>query len=191
MVCNWGYNDYSWYKSLIERRISCVTWQRNNAVIRALNAVQSLPVPQSPVIWPFATTPCVPTKSSCRMFGKPSAGMLEHNVNIPLSQSTLDYLQRPLLMSINSVSRLNCFLIESKQNPKIKLFLGTSKNTVMMQTCVAMCVYWLLTFVKFSNQVEATLQQILMLLVFNLFAKRDLIKIEPPPDNHQHVQEAL
>ncbi len=55
----------------------------------------------------------------------------------------------------------------------------------------AVCVYLLLAYLKFCNQVEASLQQIIRLLALNLFAKRDLIKLikaEPPPDQPQFVQ---
>lgn len=64
-----------------------------------------------------------------------------------------------------------------KQNLKIKSFLGNSKNAVMTQIWIAMCVYLLLAFIKFSNKVHASLQQILRLLSLNLFTKRDLITL--------------
>ena len=57
-----------------------------------------------------------------------------------------------------------------------------------------MCVYLLLSFIKFSNKVHASLQQILRLLSLNLFTKRDLItliKNEPPPENFNYVQGTL
>ena len=81
-----------------------------------------------------------------------------------------------------------------KQNLKIKSFLGTSKNAVMTQIWIAMCVYLLLAFIKFSHQVAVSQQQILRLLALNLFAKRDLIRLiktEPPPGDHQPTQGAL
>ena len=34
--------------------------------------------------------------------------------------------------------------------PKIKSFIGTSKNAVMTPIWIAMCVYLLLTFLKFE-----------------------------------------
>ena len=64
-----------------------------------------------------------------------------------------------------------------KQNLKIKSFLGTSKNAVMTQIWIAMCVYLLLAFIKFSHKVAISQQQILRLLALNLFAKRDLIRL--------------
>jgi putative transposase len=71
--------------------------------------------------------------------------------------------------------------------------LGTSKNAVMTQIWIAMCVY-LPVFIKFSHQVAVSQQQILRLLALNLFAKRDLVRLittEPPPGDYQSMQGAL
>ena len=81
-----------------------------------------------------------------------------------------------------------------KQNLKIKSFLGTSKNAVMTQIWIAMCVYLLLAFIKFSHKVAISQQQILRLLALNLFAKRDLIRLiktEPPRGDQQSIQGVL
>jgi putative transposase len=73
-----------------------------------------------------------------------------------------------------------------KQNLKIKSFVGTSKNAVMTQVWIAMCAYLLLAWIKFSSQIELSMQQMLRLLQLNLFDRRDLIQLlkggppEPP-----------
>jgi len=61
-----------------------------------------------------------------------------------------------------------------KQNLKIKSFLGTSKNAVMTQIWIAMCVYLLLSFLKYQSKTSKSLQQILRLLQVNLFEKWSL-----------------
>ena len=61
-----------------------------------------------------------------------------------------------------------------KQNLKIKSFLGTSKNAVMTQIWIALCVYLLLAYLKFVSKTKKTLQQILRLLQTNLFEKWSL-----------------
>jgi hypothetical protein len=51
-----------------------------------------------------------------------------------------------------------------------------------------------LAYLKFCNKVEASMQKIIRLLSFNLFAKRDLIKlikVKPPLDQLRFVQVAL
>jgi putative transposase len=64
-----------------------------------------------------------------------------------------------------------------KQNLKIKSFIGTSKNAVMTQIWIALCVYLLLAFLKFQSKLNKSMQQILRLLQLNLFEKRDLMAL--------------
>ncbi len=64
-----------------------------------------------------------------------------------------------------------------KQNLKIKTFVGTSKNAVMTQIWIAVCVYLLLAFIKFQSKMKKSMQQILRLLQLNLFEKRDLMAL--------------
>jgi IS4 transposase len=72
-----------------------------------------------------------------------------------------------------------------KQNLKIKSFIGTSKNAVMTQIWIALCMYLLLAFIKFQSKLNKSMQQILRLLQLNLFEKRDLLALlrgDPPID---------
>ena len=53
----------------------------------------------------------------------------------------------------------------------------------MTQIWIALCVYLLLTFLKFQSKLQKSTQQILRLLQMNLFEKRDLIALlrgDPP-----------
>ena len=79
-----------------------------------------------------------------------------------------------------------------KQNLKIKAFVGTSKNAVLTQIWIAMCVYLLLAFLKCQSKLTHSMQQILRVLQLNLFEKRDLMALlrgDPvnsgPPDQYQ------
>ena len=70
-----------------------------------------------------------------------------------------------------------------KQNLKIKSFVGTSKNAVMTQIWIALCVYLLIAFIKFHAKIKQSMQQILRLLQLNLFEKRDIMVLlsgDPP-----------
>ncbi|MEW8047654.1 MAG: transposase, partial [Candidatus Thiodiazotropha sp.] len=81
-----------------------------------------------------------------------------------------------------------------KQNLKIKSFVGTSKNAVMTQIWIALCVYLLLAFLKFQSKPKKSMQHILRLLQLNLFEKRDLMALlrgdpvhDPQDDFNQMV----
>ncbi len=61
-----------------------------------------------------------------------------------------------------------------KQNLRITTFLGTSRNAVLTQIWVAICVYLMLAYLKFASRTGRSLQEILRLLHLNLFQRRDL-----------------
>ena len=74
-----------------------------------------------------------------------------------------------------------------KQNLQIKAFLGTSKNAVMTQIWIALCVYLMLAYLKYLSRIDRSLQQMIRLLQLNLFARRDLLALlrgDPPEPVH-------
>ena len=59
-----------------------------------------------------------------------------------------------------------------KQNLKVKSFVGTSRNAVTTQLWIAMCMYLLVSYVKFLSRKGWRLVEILRLLQLNLFERR-------------------
>jgi len=55
-----------------------------------------------------------------------------------------------------------------KQHLKIKTFLGTSRNAVLTQIWIALIVYLLIAFLKFSAKLGSSMLKILSLLQLNL-----------------------
>jgi len=81
-----------------------------------------------------------------------------------------------------------------KQNLKIRAFFGTSKNTVMTQIWIALCVYLMLAYLKYLSRTSHSMRQMIRLLQVNLFARCDLLALlhgdppEPqPPDLHMQI----
>ncbi len=64
-----------------------------------------------------------------------------------------------------------------KQNLKIKSFVGTSKNAVLTQLWIALCMYLIIAYLKFQSGLGKSMQQLLRLLQLNLFEKRDLMAL--------------
>jgi len=62
-----------------------------------------------------------------------------------------------------------------KQNPKIKSFLGTSKNAVMTQIWVAVCYYLLLTYIKYQTKYRFSLLQLSRVIREMLFDRKALL----------------
>ena len=79
-----------------------------------------------------------------------------------------------------------------KQNLKVKSFVGTSRNAVMTQIWIAMCVYLLLSYIKFVNRLRWSLNDILRVLQLNLFARRSMLRLlmsqSDPPDRSLQIK---
>lgn len=79
-----------------------------------------------------------------------------------------------------------------KQHLKVKSFVGTSRNAVMTQIWIAMCVYLLLSYIKFVNRLSWSLNDILRVLQLNLFDRRSMLKLlmsqTDPPDRSLQIE---
>ena len=67
-----------------------------------------------------------------------------------------------------------------KQNLKIKSFVGTSRNAVLTQIWIALCVCLLLAHVRFANRLSWGMAAILRLMQLNLFERRSLVELLNP-----------
>jgi len=184
VVIDRGYNDYAWYNQLTDKGIFFVTRLKSNARTRVVkrHAVVSGKGLTSDQTIEF-TGPLTAKKCPIRLrrigYRDPKTG--KHYVfltnNFKLAASTIAdiYKQR---------WQIELFFKWIKQNLKIKSFVGTSRNAVMTQIWIALCVYLLLAYIKFQSRLNKSMQQILRLLQLNLFEKRDLMALlhgDPPP----------
>ena len=78
-----------------------------------------------------------------------------------------------------------------KQNLKIKTFLGTSRNAVLTQIWIALCVYLLVAYFNCKAKLGTSMQQILRVLQLNLFERRSLMNLFRPPDKQHPVSPQL
>jgi hypothetical protein len=184
VVMDRGYLDYSWYKSLTEQGVFFVTRARKNTRFkvverRAVNKSLGLRADQSiKLIGQKSKTENLPTLRRVTCVDPDTKQRYEFITNnFALAPATIAaiYKQR---------WQIELFFKWVKQNLKIKAFLGTSKNAVMTQVWVAMCIYLMLAYLKYLSKVSASMQQILRLLQLNLFLRRDLIALlrGDPPD---------
>ena len=82
--------------------------------------------------------------------------------------------------------QIEIFFKTIKQNLKIKTFVGTSPNALMIQIWTALIAILLLKYLKFRSTFAWSLSNLVAMLRYNLFAYRDLWKwidnpYEPPP----------
>lgn len=188
-----GYTDYAWYNQLNDNEVFFVTRQRRNAVYQV---VERHPVLKTKGLTSDQTIRLTGTKGKecpilLRRIGYRDSETGKHYIfltnNFKLSASTIAAIYKARW-------QIELFFKWIKQNLKIKSFLGTSKNAVMTQIWIAVCVYLLLAYLKFVSQIGVSLQQMLRLLQLNLFERRDiqaLLKGDPPEPDGLSLQTAL
>jgi putative transposase len=172
-----GYNDYAWYNQLTEKGIFFVTRLKSNAKSRV---VQRRPILTDKGLTSDQTIEFtgVQTAKKCpiqlRRIGYRDPVTGKHYVfltnNFKLAAKTIADIYKARW-------QVELFFKWIKQNLKIQSFIGTSKNAVMTQIWIALCVYLLLAFLKFQSKLKKSMQQILRLLQLNLFEKRELMSL--------------
>lgn len=193
VVFDRGYTDYKWYNSLNDNYIFFVTRQKTNATYdvierRKVTKKSGLTSDQTIRIKGAKAADC---PIALRRIGYRDQETGKHYVfltnNFKLAASTIANIYK-------SRWQIELFFKWIKQNLKIKTFLGTSKNAVLTQIWIAVCMYLLLAYIKFCNQLSLSLQQILRLLQLNLFERRDLVGLlrgDPPEPPHPQLQTKL
>ncbi len=183
VACDRGYNDYQWYQQLTDKGVYFVTRLKSNAQYRVterreVNRQKGLKSDQTIEFTGTQTRARCPSPLRRVSYRDPQSGQhyLFLTNNFDLSAKTIAdiYKQR---------WQIELFFKWIKQNLKIKTFMGTSKNAVLTQIWIAMCVYLMLAFIKFQSKLGTSLQQILRILQLNLFEKRDLLALlrgDPP-----------
>jgi len=187
-----AYNDYGWYKQLTDKGIFFVTRLKTNAKFRVVERhpvlkEKGLTCDQTIEFTGLQTAKKCPIR--VRRIGYKDSVTGKHYVfltnNFKLSAKTIADIYKARW-------QVELFFKWIKQNLKIKSFVGTSKNAVMTQIWIAMCIYLLIAFIKFQSKLHKSMQQILRLLQVNLFEKRDLMALlrgdpvnDRPPNTYQ------
>jgi len=187
VVVDRGYNDYDWYNQLTEKGIFFVTRLKANAQYRVINrqpVLKNKSLTSDQTIRLTSIQAAKKCPNQLRRVGYRDIDTGKHYIfltnNFKLAARTIADIYKARW-------QVELFFKWIKQNLKIKSFIGTSKNAVMTQIWIAMCVYLLLAFIKFQSKMNKTMQQILRLLQLNLFEKRDLMALlrgDPPNLNY-------
>ncbi len=175
VVCDRGYNDYAWFNLLTNNGIIFVTRLKKNAkyeVVKSheVNSKQSVISDETiRFTGPQISKKCPIKLRLVTYLDKETNRQYEFLTNnFKLSAKTISDIYK-------SRWQVELFFKWIKQNLKIKKFIGTSKNAVMTQIWIAMCVYLIISFIKHTSKISKSMQQILRLFQLNLFEKRELI----------------
>ena len=175
VVFDRGFTDYKWYQALMKNGIFFVARLKKNSII----------------------------ENGPRREGRKAKGITEDREislgNIPESLRLVCFLDPETGKELRFVTnadhldaktitelykerwQIELFFKWIKQNLRVKTFLGTSRNAVMTQIWIALCVYLLLAFLKFKAKIDLSMQQMIRLLQLNLFERRDLLTLFKPP----------
>lgn len=170
-----GFNDYNWYETLTKNGIYFVTRLKSNAIIE--NGPKR----------PGRKASGITTDREILLRGIKTP-FRQINYTDPDTGKELRFVTNADHLDAKTVAELykerwqiELFFKWIKQNLKIKTFLGTSRNAVLTQIWIALCVYLLLAFLKFRATLDLSMQQMLRLLQLNLFERRDLMALFKPP----------
>ena len=175
VVFDRGFTDYNWYESLTKNGIYFVTRLKSNALVEY-----------------FKKRPgrkALGVSLDCQVKLKGIDTMLRL-VGYTDPETGIEYrfITNAMHLKAKTVAdlykerwQIELFFKWIKQNLKIKTFLGTSKNAVLTQIWIALCVYLILAYLKFTAKLSKSIREILNILQMNLFERRDLLALLKPP----------
>lgn len=159
LVFDRGYVDYHWFGSLTDQGVFFVTRLKSDAVYRVRK--------REPVEKDSAVT----SDQRIRLTGKAAQCLKTDLRRIgyrdPETGKFYAFLTNILHLGADEIAQLyrsrwqiELFFKWVKQHLKIKSFLGTSRNAVMTQVWMALCVYLLVAYLKFMTKVPWRLYEV-------------------------------
>lgn len=177
VVFDKGYLDYGWWKSLGEKGVFFVTRLRTNACYEVLERRR------------VRRGTGVRTDHVVRLTGMSAlkVGIQELRCVVyrdPKTGKTYRFVTNCFHLCAETIAaiykerwQIELFFKWLKQNLKIRSFVGTSKNAILTQIWVALCLYLLIAMLKLQSQLGASMQQLLRLLHVGLFTRQDLLEL--------------
>ena len=185
VVFDKGFTDYTWYQNLCDKGVFFVTRIKKNAVPTYLKKRPGRK-PQN-----------ITGDQSIKLKKMESPLRLVSFID-PETGKRYQFLTNATHLNAKTVAdlykerwQIEQFFRWIKQNLKIKTFYGTSANAVLTELWIALCVYLLLSFIKFKARLGISITRILRLLHLNLFERRCLADLLKPPDKQLTVSPQL
>ena len=176
-----GFTDYGWYSSLMTNGIYFVTRLKSNADVEYLlkrSGRKSRGITNDQQIQLKGISDPLRLVSYTDLETGKQYRFVTNAHHLKASEIAAIYKER---------WQIELFFKWIKQNLKIKTFLGTSRNAVLTQVWIALCVYLLVAFLNFKAKLGSSMQQVLRVLQLNLFARRNLFDLFRPPDRQLPV----
>ena len=169
-----AYTDYSRFATYCREGIYFVTRMKKNAnykVVKRCNVSKHKNISSDQIIEMLGFY----TKKNCPM------RLRKIRVKDPETGKYIVILTNQMEWSPSTVAavykdrwQIEIFFKAMKQNLKIKSFLGTSRNAILIQIWTAMISYLLLSYLKFLSTHKWTIGSLMNIIPMLLFSRRDL-----------------
>ena len=174
LAIDMGYTDYSQFAQWTHDGVYFVTRQKGNAVYRI---IEERSVPQNRNVLKdqiIEFTGYYARKACPHRLRRVEVLDAENNRIIVLLTNHLTFGATTVAAIYKDRWQIEIFFKTIKQNLKIKTFVGTSKNALLIQIWTALIAILLLKFLRFRSSMNWSLSNLVAMLRYNLFTYRDL-----------------
>lgn len=169
-----GYVDYEQFARWTEAGVFFVTRQKDNATYRV---VEKRAVPESRNIIKDEIIEFTGSESARKCpyrLRRLEVWDAENEQIIVLLTNHLTFGATTIASIFKDRWQIEIFFKTIKQNLKIKTFVGTSRNAVLVQIWTALIAILVLKYLKFRSTLGWSLSNLVAMLRYNLFTYRDL-----------------
>lgn len=173
VVFDRGYWNYGWFQQLTDAGVYFVTRPRTNAVYET---VESRPIPQGRRVIADEWIRLTGSRGRDRY-----RGLLRRIVVETAEDERLEFLTNHPKLAASTVAaiykdrwQIELFFKALKQNLRIKSFVGTSANALLIQIWTALIALLILKYLQMKARFGWSLSNLVALLRLNLFVYRDL-----------------
>jgi len=173
VVFDRGYNDFAWFKTLVDKSVFFVTRLKKKARYKI---IERRPVTHKDIysdhiieftgFYARKNCPCRLRRIRSK---DPKTGKI-----IVILTNHLDWSSKTIALIYKDRWQIELFFKAIKQLLKIKSFVGTSRNALLSQLWVALIAYLLLAYLKFKSKFSWSLYTLCAILPTNIFSKRNL-----------------
>ena len=173
VVFDRGYNDFAWFKTLVDKGVFFVTRLKKKARYKV---IERRPTNHKDIYSDhiieftgfYARKDC-PYRLRRIRSKDPKTGKI-----IVILTNHLDWSAKTIALIYKDRWQIELFFKTIKQLLKVKSFVGTSRNALLSQLWVALIAYLLLAYLKFKSKFSWSLYTLCSILPTNIFSKRNL-----------------
>ena len=173
VVFDRGYNDFVWFKTLVDKGAFFVTRLKKNAAYKVIERRQvthkDIYSDQIIEFKGFYARKICPYRLRRIRSKDPATGKI-----IVILTNQFDWSSKTIALVYKDRWQIELFFKTIKQLLKVKSFVGTSQNALLSQLWVALIAYLLLAYLKFKSKFSWSLYTFCAILPTNIFSKRNL-----------------